>query len=388
MWRFGVALGEQVEGCTLLLVARPEHHGTCEQRHHDERAVALGAGQAREEQQVGEVADPERQHDPGGRGPERDRVQVQRAGRGEERDQGDGADEEDHRPPRGALGGRMSGVAEVAARLAQLDETDRHAERGDAEAPVPAEPRGEQRHEERAQEGARVDAHVEEGEARVAPRAPFRIQRRHQRAHVGLQEPDAEHDDDEADEEERGQVREAREGEHEVARGDQYAAGEHRPLPAEEPIGDPAPGEPEQIGASEVEPVDRVRRLVIEPEAALGGPGDEEQDEHRAHPVEGEALPHLGEEQRPQAPRLAEERRALGAGQGVGGDLVHQGCGKSRHEIAAVSPGSPCRRNADPDEANQVRDRRRARPQPCGALASVSAGLRRTRMRAMTMPPS
>ena len=88
---------------------------------------------------------------------------------------------------------------------------------------------------------------------------------------------------------------------------DQDAAAEHRALRAEQAIGDPAAEEAEQVGAAEVQPVDGAGGLVIEAEAALRDGRHHEQDQHRAHAVVGEALPHLGEEAGGESQRLAEE---------------------------------------------------------------------------------
>ena len=52
------------------------------------------------------------------------------------------------------------------------------------------------------------------------------------------------------------------------------------------------------------------------PEAAGGDRGDQEQDEHGAHAVEGEPLPHLGEEQRGEATRMPEKSGSSTSGPG------------------------------------------------------------------------
>ena len=78
---------------------------------------------------------------------------------------------------------------------------------------------------------------------------------------------------------------------------------------ADQPIGDPAAGQAQNVGSRDVEPIDRRGGPIIEAEAAPDGVG-EKQHEDRPHSVIGEAFPHLGEEQRHEAAGVAEDLRS------------------------------------------------------------------------------
>ena len=156
-------------------------------------------------------------------------------------------------------------------------------------------------HEDRAKRCAEVDAHVEDRESGVAARAAFRIDTGDDRADVRFQQPHTEHDHDEADEE----PARLAEREQAVADHDQDAAPPDGALRTPDAIRDPATEQAEQIGAADVEAVDRGRRLVVESETACLDGGDQEQHEDRPHAVIREALPHLRHEEREQAPGVA-----------------------------------------------------------------------------------
>ena len=89
---------------------------------------------------------------------------------------------------------------------------------------------------------------------------------------------------------------------------DQDAAVEHGAPLADQAIGDPAARQAHHVHHRGVEPVDRAGRAVSKPSPPARPARGHEQDEQRAHAVVAEALPHLGEEQRGEAARMAEER--------------------------------------------------------------------------------
>ena len=199
---------------------------------------------------------------------------------------------------------RRAGTAEMLTGRQELRDAERHthARRHEADAPTVSlrEPRGDQR----SDEGADVDAHVEDREAGVPTAAALGIQVGDQRRDVRLEQADAEDDDDQAEIEHRG-VR--RQPQAETAEGDEDAAVQHGFLGADQPVGDPAAGQRDDVHRCGVEAVDRGRRLVVQAEAAARDGVDQEQHQQGAHAVEAEAFPHLGEEQRGEAARVAEK---------------------------------------------------------------------------------
>jgi len=267
------------------------------------------------------------------------------------RDQRAGGSERQHRLPRALLrgAGAETRVPQVPARPYELRQSDRHAERRQRKAPAPAEAVGEPAHQQRPDQGPEIDAHVEDREPRVAARAAFGIERGHHDAGVGFEQADADRDHEQPEVED---LRAAH-GQHEIAGDDQHCAAHHRALRAEQPVGDPAAEEAEEIGAADVHAVDVVRGLVIKTQATLGHRRHHEQDEDPAHAVVGEPFPHLGEEQGGEAARLAEDRpgRRGSRGEASVGGLIHEG---------ALSP----------------------------ALAAACAPLGRDSRRAIKMPPS
>ncbi len=62
-----------------------------------------------------------------------------------------------------------------------------------------------------------------------------------------------------------------------------------------------------EIRAGDVETVDRVAGLVVDAETTAFDGADEEQHEDGPHAVVGESLPHLGEEERGESARMAEQ---------------------------------------------------------------------------------
>ena len=87
---------------------------------------------------------------------------------------------------------------------------------------------------------------------------------------------------------------------------------EHRPALARDAVRHPAARQAQQVDHAGVEPVDGAGLGIREAQAAPGDAGGHEQDEERAHAVVAEALPHFGEEEGREAPRMAEET-AVGA---------------------------------------------------------------------------
>src|ERR1019366_7824995 len=87
---------------------------------------------------------------------------------------------------------------------------------------------------------------------------------------------------------------------------DDDAADQYGALAAEQPIADPAAGETGDIGAADIEAVNRGRGTHIEPEATLRHAVDQEQHQQRAHAVEAQPLPHLEKKERRQTGSMTE----------------------------------------------------------------------------------
>ena len=145
----------------------------------------------------------------------------------------------------------------------------------------------------RTQCRTKIDAHVEHGEARIEARATLGIELGDHSAHVRLQKTHAEHDHEETEIE---PARSARRGEHRIAESDQRAADEHCLPRADQPVCDPASRQRGEVYPGGIESIDRRRGLVVDAESARGHGADQEQQQHGAHAVIGEAFPHLGEE--------------------------------------------------------------------------------------------
>ena len=127
-------------------------------------------------------------------------------------------------------------------------------------------------------------------------------------ADVALQQAGA--DDDQEEPEVEG--RERRERHAEMPAGDEDAAIEHGAPLADQPVGDPPAGQRGHVHHRGVETVDGARACRVESEAAGGKRRRHEQNEQRAHAVIAEALPHLGEEERRESARMAEEGAVVG----------------------------------------------------------------------------
>jgi hypothetical protein len=157
---------------------------------------------------------------------------------------------------------------------------------------------------ERPQRGADVDPHVEHGESGVEPGAALGIELGHHRAHVRLQQPHAEHDDEQA-EVERAGTRGYRQNR--IPERDSEAPDEYGTPGPDQPVGDPSARERGQIDACGVQAVDGRGSAVIDAEAALCDGGDQKEHQHGPHAVIGEPLPHLGEEQGGEAARMPQK---------------------------------------------------------------------------------
>ena len=95
--------------------------------------------------------------------------------------------------------------------------------------------------------------------------------------------------------------------------GDQDAAVEHGAPLADQAIGDPAARQAGHVHHRRVQPVDRARDARLESQPARRDRRGHEEDEQHPHAVVAEALPHLGEEERRQPARMAEERAIVEA---------------------------------------------------------------------------
>src|SRR6185312_11819069 len=102
-----------------------------------------------------------------------------------------------------------------------------------------------------------------------------------------------------------------RERQAEMPSGDDESANDHRAAAADEPIGQVAATQWQRVGAEAVEAVKAVGGGLGPAEAAVLSVGEEE-DQHRPHSVEREALPHLDAKEQEEAWRLLDCNRLLG----------------------------------------------------------------------------
>ena len=202
----------------------------------------------------------------------------------------------------------------MPARQPELGEPDDHAEGGHRETEATAGVLGDDAGNDRPEEAAGIDAHVEEAEAGIAAGAALRVEAADDRARVRLQHADAHGDDQQARAERRDGRRDA---EDQVTDRDEHAAGEDRVALAGQAVGDPAAGQRHQVDAGRVQSIDRRCGAVIQTEAALGHGRDQEQHQQGTHAVIGEAFPHLGHRQHPDATGMS-RRRVAGIGDGHG----------------------------------------------------------------------
>ena len=210
---------------------------------------------------------------------------------------------------------RPSRVAEIALRIEEIERAEQRARRRTGQKPrCQLHLLAERARDERADGRAEIDAHVEDRETRVASRAGLAfVERADHRRNVRLQQPDAEHHDEEAGVEHR---RRRGDGQDEVAGRDEQAAGEDGLALAYQPVGDPAARDREQVGAAREQRVHRAGRRAVDAEARIRRHERrrEEQHEHRAHAVVREALEELDHEAGDQPARMSEKLFAGSAG--------------------------------------------------------------------------
>jgi hypothetical protein len=194
------------------------------------------------------------------------------------------------------------------------------------EAVVPAQLLTQRAEDQRGEEGADIHADIEDQIGPVAAWIGGRIEAADLRRHVGLERAAAEDQHGQRKQEQR------LERHHEMADRHQRRAEQDGAMLAEHAVGENAAEDRREIDEAVIEAVD-VRRERLhaerpehrfiqlpertEPDHALGIPGQQQifhhvEDEQRAHPVIGEALPHLGREQEGQPTRVAEQ--VVGAG--------------------------------------------------------------------------
>ena len=215
--------------------------------------------------------------------------------------------------------GAITHHRQVPAAKAVLHQAEEHAHRGRAEAEVPRRLGGhspprehllergllrEPAADDRPQHAAGVDAGVVEGVSGIATHIIRRVQVSHQRRDVSLEHSGAQHHQHEAEIE----GPHARQREADVPRHDQDATPEDRAAEPDQPVRHPAARQGQQVDHRRVGAVDRAGIGGRHRHAAGGDRGGHEEDQERAHAVVAEALPHLREEERGQAARMAEER--------------------------------------------------------------------------------
>ncbi len=320
------AIGEQIQRRTCLLELGPEDRRGDEEDGDGVQAAALGrvpvAGQ---EQPAEENDDDQQQAVAGGVGNllggdgHGARVHPHRERRdGGERDAAD--DPSARLQPRGVLGRLrwrrvQSRLAEILRAGDILNQPEHHADARGAEADVPVDALSEVAADERRDERAEVDAHVVDREAGVAPVVLRTIQRADDHGGVALEQAGADDDQRQPDVERRQRL----DGHAEVSARDDDAAVEHGAPLADQPVRHPPARQAGHVDHRRVEPVHRAGDAGLEAQATGRDRRRHEEDEQRAHAVIAEALPHLGEEERRQPARVAEERAVVGV-RGDGGN--------------------------------------------------------------------
>ena len=136
-----------------------------------------------------------------------------------------------------------AGIAEMFQSQAVLNQSQHHSEAGGAEAEVPVDLLAQIAADQRPEEGPDVNSHVKYRETGIAAGAAFRIEVADNSADVGLEQPGA--DDDERQSEEEGFLE--GKGHAKMPRGNNRAPDEHRPLLPDQAIGNPSPGQGEEV---------------------------------------------------------------------------------------------------------------------------------------------
>ena len=185
--------------------------------------------------------------------------------------------------------------------------------------PAPGFP--ERAADQRRQQGTDIDSDVKDRVGEVAPLVAGCVKAADLGHDIGLEGAVGEDEGGERDEEE------VLERHHEMPGRHQGGADDHGAALAEHPVGDQAADERGGVNEGGIEAVDIRREGLrperpehafqhaaqrVEPDDPVGAAGDEQilghvEDEQRAHPVIGEALPHLGGEQEREAARMTEQ---------------------------------------------------------------------------------
>ena len=108
-----------------------------------------------------------------------------------------------------------------------------------------------------------------------------------------------------------------------------HAARPDRAPQSEPAVGDPSAGQRREVDAGRVDADDGRRGRASEAEPTARERRRHEEDEERADPVVREPLPHLGEEQRRETARMAEEAAVVDRGRRLVGVSALLGCGRS-----------------------------------------------------------
>ena len=153
--------------------------------------------------------------------------------------------------------------------------------------------------QQRRQRRAQVDSHVEDGEAAVAAVVAAGVKRADELEMFGLKKPFP-------------AISRARprkntklfsRGHQRLSASHEQAAQDDGPPRAEQAVGQYAAEERRHVDQGRIGPVNRVGVVVAVAQEALG----HVQDQQGPHPVEGEALPHFGEEQGKESCRMPQE---------------------------------------------------------------------------------
>ncbi len=201
--------------------------------------------------------------------------------------------------------GRLAPTHEQRLEGDEDDETKDHADAGRAEAPTPAPILPEPACDDRTDGGAGVHAHIEDRVGGIPADVGARVQLAHDHRDVRLHEARANDDEGQGQPEDadHGVALPARslEGHEAMSAREDDAAEQHGLALTQPTIRKIAAEQRRNVDEASICPIDQVRlAVVVQP--VLG----EIEDEQRAHPVIGKALPHLGEEQDDEALGMAE----------------------------------------------------------------------------------
>ena len=212
---------------------------------------------------------------------------------------------------------------ELVAAVDEGRQGEGHADGGRGEAGVVAVVLAQPAGEQGRGEGADVDGHVEQLEARVAADVIVVVEAADDGRQVRLDEAGSDGDQHDP----RPGRRCGGDGQADVPGHDDHAAVEGGQPRPDDAVGEDAPGDGQQVDGGAVGGQDDLAGVGAQAEAAIRrGVGDEVQQDG-AHPVVGEALPHLHVEHPGQAPGVAEQsavvlrrRHAQGGGPPAAGD--------------------------------------------------------------------